>query len=93
MSDIIRDVLIETKSIIDTPDKWGKFDGEGLNGKMCLYLAVYDACYAHSGSVMDTISALGFNKLHEVDKFNDHPDTSYEDVINLIDDTISECRE
>lgn len=83
---IIKRKLKEAKALIDTPEKWGKGDG-GRSPKF--RLCALDACAIVGLNGRPTLNPFLPNGHDEVHTYNDHPDTTHKDMMDLFDRAIN----
>jgi hypothetical protein len=84
-----KSLLRKVLALIDTPEKWCKgasvIETPGCETRRCVYGAYFDAA---AGSYrlkhLDNVASLFADCLRAV-TFNDHPDTTHEDVMALFD--------
>lgn len=93
----VRDDLIAARSLIDTPEKWGKGDGL-LSPDLPLRCIVSAACAASSGSDLESIfetlrAAVPGQKRGLLQSFNDAPATTHNDILALFDRAINAASE
>lgn len=84
----VTDFLMETKKLIDSPEKWIK-GAYKKNGCYCIIGAIHEVIgYSEEtfeeayNMVMDVVVSKGFSC---VPNFNDAPETTHADVMNVLD--------
>ena len=90
----LRQDLIHTKSIINTPEKWRKGSmpyqsrcaGDAIDKMICIDLG-HQQEYISRADVI--LGALGFKNLSELVLYNDDPTTTHLDIMKRFDDAIA----
>lgn len=89
-----KDILIKAKRLIDSPEKWRKDALDLRRGVCCIAQAIARQPEAKDGGVFSqaakkTFQALGFSSdWRDAAKFNDSPDTTHLDIMNLFNKAI-----
>lgn len=100
----VKDNLIAARALIDTPEKWGKGQYETFPGRYCLYGASFVGRGAPvSGDNLPSLEDWALVKalpslaktnggvLPDVTRFNDHPGTTHEMAMAVMDRAIDAC--
>jgi len=76
----------EVIDLIGTPDKWCKGALRSHDGRYCIRGAVraVDAADALEPSILEAIGQVAGKRFRRIESFNDHPNTSHEQVIAVL---------
>lgn len=72
--------------LIATPDKWCKGALRSHDGRYCIRGAVraVDAADALEPTILDAIGQVAGKRFRRIESFNDHPNTSHEQVLAVL---------
>lgn len=96
----LKERLITAKALIDSPEKWGKDFYYESDGCLCVVGAVGKAsglsaaggqwCYSIIDALCSVLPDTAPIRNH-LPAYNDHPDTTHEDIMALFDRAIEAC--
>jgi hypothetical protein len=77
----------EVIDLIRTPDKWCKGALRSHDGRYCIRGAVraVDAAEILEPTILDAIGQVAGKRFRRIESFNDHPNTSHEQVMAVLD--------
>lgn len=84
--------ILLARDYLSDPKKWCNRGG-GTGNSMCIHIALVEVGYAMDPSaarpaierVADLIVGAPTGDVKDIHQFNDHPDTSHDDVLALLD--------
>jgi hypothetical protein len=76
----------EVIDLLGTPDKWCKGALRSHDGRYCIRGAVraVDAADALEPSILEAIGQVAGKRFRRIESFNDHPNTSHEQVLAVL---------
>jgi hypothetical protein len=76
----------EVIDLLATPDKWCKGALRSHDGRYCIRGAVraVDAADALEPTILDAIGQVAGKRFRRIESFNDHPNTSHEQVLAVL---------
>ena len=77
----------EVIDLIGTPDKWCKGALRSHDGRYCIRGAVraVDAAEVLEPTILEAIGQVAGKRFRRIESFNDHPNTSHEQVMAVLD--------
>lgn len=95
----IKQILIDTKTLIDTPEKWVKgVSSTRKNGVDCycitgaLHEAVWPTSWNYHEAYMTIFDAIDDHIIDGIINFNDSPSTTHDDVMKVMDKAIEKAQ-
>src|SRR6476620_565662 len=84
----------EVIDLLGTPDKWCKGALRSHDGRYCIRGAVrsVDAADVLEPTILQSIGEVAGKRFRRIESFNDHPNTSHEQVIALLSRTRATIR-